>query len=64
MCRVLEIHKMVRATRYPNCSTLAKEIEVAPKTIQRDINFMRNQLGLPLEYHAIKHGFYYTQEVH
>lgn len=64
MWRVLEIHKTVRAARYPNCSTLAKEIEVTPKTIQRDINFMRDQLGLPLEYHSTKHGYYYTQEVH
>lgn len=64
MWRVIEIHKIIRAGRFPNCSTLAAEIEVTPKTIQRDISFMRDQLGLPLEYHAIKHGYYYTQEVH
>jgi predicted DNA-binding transcriptional regulator YafY len=64
MWRVLEIHKTVRAARYPNCSTLAREIEVTPKTIQRDINFMRDQLGLPLEYHPTRNGYYYTQEVH
>ena len=64
MWRVLEIHKIIRAGRHPNCSTLAKEIEVTPKTIQRDISFMRDQLGLPLEYHPIKHGYFYTQEVH
>jgi predicted DNA-binding transcriptional regulator YafY len=39
MWRVLEIHKIIRAGRHPNCSTLAKEIEVTPKTIQRDISF-------------------------
>ncbi|MFZ4594966.1 MAG: helix-turn-helix transcriptional regulator [Verrucomicrobiaceae bacterium] len=59
----MEIHKIIRTGRYPNCSTLAKEIEVTPKTIQRDVSFMRDQLGLPLEYHAIKHGYYYTQAV-
>jgi proteasome accessory factor B len=64
MWRVMEIHKIIRAGRFPNCSTLAAEIEVTPKTIQRDISFMRDQLGLPLEYHAIKHGYFYTQEVH
>lgn len=61
--RVLEIHKILRAGRHPNCTTLAKEIEVTPKTIQRDISFMRDQLGLPLEYHPLKHGYFYTQEV-
>jgi predicted DNA-binding transcriptional regulator YafY len=64
MWRVIEIHKMVRADRYPNCSTLASEIEVTPKTIQRDVTFMREQLGLPLEYDAIRHGYHYTREVH
>ncbi len=64
MWRVLEIHNTVRAARYPNCSTLAREIEVTPKTIQRDINFMRDQLGLPLEFHPTRNGYYYTQEVH
>lgn len=61
--RVMEIHKVIRAGRFPNCSTLAKEIEVTPKTIQRDISFMRDQLGLPVEYHPIKNGYFYTQEV-
>lgn len=64
MWRVLEIHKIIRTGTYPNCSTLAKEIEVTPKTIQRDISFMRDQLGLPLEYQALNHGYCYTQEVH
>lgn len=64
MWRVMEIHKIIRSSRFPNCTTLAEEIEVTPKTIQRDISFMRDQLGLPLEYHPIKHGYFYTQEVH
>jgi predicted DNA-binding transcriptional regulator YafY len=61
--RVMEIHKIIRTGRHPNCTTLAKEIEVTSKTIQRDISFMRDQLDLPLEYHPIKHGYYYTRPV-
>ncbi len=63
MWRVMEIHKTIRAGGYPNCTTLAREIEVTPKTIQRDVSFMRDQLGLPLEYHPIRHGYHYTEEV-
>jgi len=59
----MEIHKMIRGGRYPNCSTLAREIEVTPKTIQRDVSFMREQLGMPLEYDPIRHGYYYTADV-
>ncbi len=64
MWRVNEIHKIVRAGSYPNCSSLAALIEVTPKTIQRDVTFMRDQLGLPLEYHATNHGYYYRGGVH
>lgn len=59
----MEIHKILRTGSLPNCSKLAREIEVTAKTIQRDINFMRDQLGLPLEYDAFRHGYYYSQDV-
>ena len=61
--RITKIHETVRRGRYPNCSGIATEIEVAPKTIQRDISFMRDELLLPIEYDAVRHGYYYTQEV-
>jgi proteasome accessory factor B len=63
MLRVAEIHRLIRQGRRPNCSTLAREIEVTAKTIQRDISFMRDQLNLPLEYDAVRHGYYYSEEV-
>lgn len=61
--RVLRIHELVSRGRFPNCSTLARELEVNRKTIQRDLNFMREELELPLEYHEISHGYYYTRPV-
>jgi predicted DNA-binding transcriptional regulator YafY len=64
MWRVLEFHKIIRMGKYPKSSTLAKEIEVTPKTIPRDVRFMRNQLGLLLEYAPLKHDYHCTQEVH
>jgi len=64
MWRVLETHKFVQTGKHPNCSTLAAEIEVTPKPIQRDITFMRDQLDLPLEYDQLEHGYYYMQAVH
>ena len=36
---------------------------MATKTIQRDIEYMRYQLDLPLEYDKQKHGYYYTEPV-
>jgi proteasome accessory factor B len=61
--RIYYIHEAVRDQRLPNCTKLAAELEVTPKTIQRDITFMRDELGLPLEYDAEGHYFYYSGEV-
>jgi len=61
--RMLRIHQEVQAGRFPNASTLAQLLEVSPKTIQRDLEFMRDRLGLPLEYHPRRFGYYYTEPV-
>ena len=61
--RIMKIHEAVRRGRYPNCKTLAKKIEVTQKTVQRDINFMRDDLDLPIEYDRVRHGYYYTKSV-
>src|SRR5436190_15138771 len=63
MLRIMHIHEVLLSQRYPNCNTLAQEIEVDRKTIQRDISYMRDEMRLPLEYHQIEHGYYYTKPV-
>jgi len=64
LARMMRIHEKLQQHKSPNCSTLAKEMEVATKTIGRDIDFMRNQLSLPIEWDAEENGYYYTHEVH
>jgi len=61
--RMMRIHKRLVDGQYPNCSSLAKVIEVSTKTIQRDIEYMRDQLGLPLAYDGPRHGYFYTEPV-
>ncbi len=61
--RMYHIHAEVKSGAIPNCSGLAEVLEVTPKTVQRDINFMRDYLGLPMEYDDRRHGFYYKGEV-
>ena len=46
-----------------NCVTLAEALEVNPKTIQRDVDFMRDRLGLPVEYDVATRGFRYSRPV-
>ena len=61
--RIFSIHQEIIRGRYPNCRQLAEQIEVTQKTIQRDISFMQNDLGLPLEYDRSNHGYFYNGPV-
>jgi predicted DNA-binding transcriptional regulator YafY len=61
--RMMRMHARLKAGRYPNCRKLADELEVSSKTVQRDIDFMRYRLGLPIEYDQLHFGFYYTEPV-
>ena len=57
------IYERLKTQRRPNCSVLAEALEVSPKTIQRDIDFMRYQLDLPIEYDQVQHGFFFNGQV-
>ena len=61
--RMLRIHRAVQAGNFPNASSLARESEVSTKTIQRDIEFMRDRLNLPVEFNASRNGYFYNGEV-
>ena len=59
----MRLHQKLIAGGFPNCSKLARELEVSTKTIQRDIEFMRDRLGLPIQYDQAHFGFVYTEPV-
>lgn len=46
-----------------NAGYFAKELEVSTKTVLRDLEYMRVNLGLPLEYDSAQHTYLYTREV-
>jgi proteasome accessory factor B len=54
----MRMHARLQSGRYPNCGKLAQELEVSSKTVQRDLDFMRYRLGLPIEYDQLHFGFY------
>ena len=60
---MLQIHQSIQSGKFPNAATLAGEFEVSTKTVHRDLEFMRYQLDLPIEYDAQRYGFYYTEKV-
>ncbi|MCD6050235.1 MAG: helix-turn-helix, type 11 domain protein, partial [Verrucomicrobia bacterium] len=61
--RMMRIHQEIKAGKFPNSTSLAHELEVSPKSIQRDLEFMRDRMDLPLAYDQLRKGYYYTEEV-
>jgi predicted DNA-binding transcriptional regulator YafY len=54
--RLFRIRRLIIAGRGPvNATTLAAQLETSRKTIHRDLEFLRDRLGLPLEYDHAEH---------
>lgn len=60
--RMQQIHAAIKAGKYPNSHTLARELEVSVKSVKRDIAFMRDRIGFPLAYDPVRFGYHYTGE--
>ncbi len=60
--RLLFIDRKIREGRYPSCASLGAEWEVSAKTIQRDIDYLRDQMGAPIAYDRSRHGLYYADK--
>ena len=60
---MLFIHNAIHSGKFPNATTLARDLEVCVRSIGRDIEFMRDQMELPIFYEEVRHGFYYEGEV-
>ena len=60
--RLLKIDQLIREKRFPTVRSLAKEFEVSKRTVERDIEFLRDRYEAPIEYDHSKCGYVYTQE--
>jgi predicted DNA-binding transcriptional regulator YafY len=59
LIRVIQIDKQIRDGLYPNASTLAKKFELSARTLQRDIEALRDFLGANIQYDPVKKGYFY-----
>lgn len=48
--RIMHIARLLRAGRPVTCNAVARKFELSPKTIERDIEFMRDRMGYRIEY--------------
>ena len=59
--RMLKIHEALQTGRPASPAHLAEELEVSGKTVQRDVEFMRERLKLPVTYSRTHSGYRYTE---
>jgi predicted DNA-binding transcriptional regulator YafY len=57
--RLLHLDRAIRAGGYPNAVALAAELELAVRTVYRDLDLLRDGWGAPLEFCRRQNGFYY-----
>lgn len=62
LVRMQHIDRELRNNGYPNCTRVACHFEVSSKSIQRDIEYMRDMLHAPIDYDKKKKGYYYNKE--
>ena len=58
-----KIYSWLRDGEYPNCGRITAEFEVDRKTALRDIAFMQNRMGLPIEYDDKRRGYFFSGPV-
>lgn len=60
--RLLFIDKEIRTGTFPNCFTIARKQDVSAKTIQRDIDYLKDEIHAPIEYDSSRRGLYYSDK--
>ncbi len=61
--RLCRIDDWIRSGTYPNKQSMARKLGVTVRTVTRDLQFMKEEKGLPIEYDARRYGFYYSKPV-
>jgi predicted DNA-binding transcriptional regulator YafY len=59
--RLLTIDNAIREGNYPSLAKLAKLTVMNPRTIARDIEYLRDMYKAPLEYSKAHHGYFYSE---
>ncbi|CAG7647190.1 helix-turn-helix transcriptional regulator [Paenibacillus allorhizosphaerae] len=59
--RLAWMDAQIRERRYPNCRMLAERFSISLRQAARDIEYLRDSMGAPLEYCRLKRGYFYTE---
>ena len=59
--RIQWLHEELSRNTFPNAARLAERFHISRRQAQRDIDFLKKQLGAPIEYDGRIMGYHYTQ---
>jgi predicted DNA-binding transcriptional regulator YafY len=59
--RLQTIHHEIKERRFPNASSLAEALGVSSKTVQRDLDYLRDELEAPIEFDRGENGYVYSR---
>jgi predicted DNA-binding transcriptional regulator YafY len=59
--RIQWLHKKLTMGSYPNAQRLAERFKISHRQAQRDLEYLKKELGAPIAYDNSRKGFYYTQ---
>ena len=59
--RIQWLHKKISEISFPNATRIAERFGISHRQAQRDVDFLRKQLGAPVAYSPENKGFYYTE---
>lgn len=61
--RIIRLHNLLASARQPIARTVLQEkLECSEKTVRRNLDFLRDRLGAPVEYDTEKNGWYYRKD--
>lgn len=60
--RLQWIDERIRRQQYPNIKQIVERFEISRRQALRDIEYMRDSLGAPIEFHSHKKGYFYTDD--
>ena len=60
--RVYKIEMLIRNRGHVSFKTLLDKLEVSPATLKRDLEYLKDQLGAPIEYDRFLNGYKFGQE--
>ncbi len=61
--RLLAVYELIRSGEFPNAISLGRQLEVAPRTIKRDVDRLRDHHGMMIGYNKVRHGYFLEDPV-